>query len=303
MKEKNVLSLIRNTPLVRLNLGGKDDAEIFAKLEFLNPGGSIKDRMALYMVNMAERRGVLKPGATIVEATTGNTGIALAMIGAIEGYRIIAVMPENMSQERRRIMEAFGAKVVLTPAKEGPVGAIKKRDELANEIKGSWVPDQFTNEDNVMAHQLGLGQEIIRQTGGKTDAFVAGIGTGGTLIGAAKALKKINLKVKIVAVEPEESAVLSGGKPGNHNIQGIGEGFIPKLVDLKLIDEIVGVSTCEAKKMARLLARKEGMLVGSSSGANVVASLKVARELGKGKVVVTVLPDRGERYLSEGLFK
>lgn len=299
---KNVLGVIGNTPLMRLSIGGKNKAFVFAKLEFLNPSGSVKDRMAVYMVEKAEKGGILHKGMTIIEATTGNTGIALAMVAAIKGYRMIAVMPENMSRERRQMMEAFGAEVVLTSAKDGPAGAIKKRDQLAKKISTSWIPGQFENENNVLAHQFGLGREIIKQTKGKVDAFVAGVGTGGTLIGVAKALKAVNPKVLIVAVEPEESPVLSGGKPGVHNIQGIGEGFIPELVDLKLIDKIVKVTTAEAEKIVRLLAKREGILVGTSSGANIVASLKVAERLGKGKIVVTILPDRGERYLSEGLF-
>lgn len=299
---ENILSIIGNTPLIKLDLGGKNEARILVKLEFLNPSGSVKDRMAAYMVKMAEMKKVLRPGMTIIEATTGNTGISFAMMATIKGYKMMAVMPENMSQERRKIMKAFGAEVILTPARDGPLGAIKKRDELAKKIKNSWVPGQFENEDNSLAHQKGLGQEIIRQTKGKVDAFVAGVGTGGTLIGVTRALKKVNPKVIIVAVEPAESAVLSKEKPGEHNIQGIGEGFIPKLVDLKLIDSIEKVSTEEAEKMTRWLAKKQGIFAGTSSGANVAASLKLAKKLGKGKIVVTVLPDRGERYLSESVF-
>ena len=255
------------------------------------------------MVEKAEKRGILRSGMTIIEATTGNTGIALAMVAVVKGYRLMAVMPENMSRERKQMVQAFGAEVVLTPVKDGPAGAINKRDQLAKEIIGSWVPGQFENGDNVLAHQFGLGQEIIKQTKGKVDAFVAGVGTGGTLIGVARALKKVNPEVLIVAVEPAESAVLSGGKPGMHNIQGIGEGFIPRLVDLKLIDRVVKVSTREAEKTARSLARTEGILAGTSSGANVAASLVVARRLGREKKVVTILSDRGERYLSQGLFE
>lgn len=301
MRYNNILDVIGNTPLMRINLTGRNDAIVLAKLEFLNPG-SIKDRMAYYMVKMAEKRGILKQRMTIIEATSGNTGIAFAVIAALKGYKMIAVMPEDMSEERRQIIEAFGAKVVLTPAKEGPKGAIQKRDELVKKISNSWVPDQFGNDDNVLAHQKTTGREIIKQTDGKIDAFVAGVGTGGTLMGVAKALKKVNSKVKIVAVEPAESAVLSGGKPGEHGIQGIGEGFIPRLVDLKMIDEVIPIGTREAKQMSRVLARKEGLLVGISSGANVVGSLKMAKKLDRGKVVVTVLPDRGERYLSLRLF-
>jgi len=302
MINQNILEIVGNTPFMKLNFGEQNQATILVKLEFLNPSGSIKDRMALYMLKIAEKKGLLLPGATIIEATTGNTGISFAMIAAIKGYRMMAVMPENMSQERRQIMKAFGAKVVLTPTREGPTGAIRKRDQLAKEIRGSWVPGQFENEDNVLAHQFGLGKEILKQTRGKVDAFVAGVGTGGTLIGVARVLKKINPKIKIVAVEPAESAVLSGGKPGEHNIQGIGEGFIPEVVELNIIDQVERVSTKEAEQMARKLAKTQGILVGTSSGANVTASLKMAKLLGRGKVVVTVLPDRGERYLSQSLF-
>lgn len=301
MINQNILKVIGKTPLMRINLIGRREAVVLAKLEFLNPG-SIKDRMALFMTERAERKGILKPGTTIIEATSGNTGIAFSMIAAIKGYKMIAVMPKDLSQERQQTMKALGAKVVLTPAKEGPKGAIRKRDELARKISNSWVPDQFGNEDNVVAHQKSLGKEIIEQTNGKVDAFVAGVGTGGTLIGVAKALKKTNLQVKIVAVEPAESAVLSGGKQGEHGIQGIGEGFIPRLINLRWLDEVITVSTIEAKQMSRRLAKEEGLLVGISSGANVVGALEMAKKLGKGKVVVTVLPDRGERYLSSGLF-
>lgn len=298
----NILKVIGNTPLMDISLGGENKASILAKLEFLNPSGSVKDRMALYMVEKAEKRGTLRSGMTIIEATTGNTGISLAMMAAIKGYRMIVVMPENMSRERRQMIEAFGAKVILTATKDGPNGAIEKRDRLAKEIANSWVPGQFENEDNVLAHQLGLGREIVEQTGGKVDAFVAGVGTGGTLVGVAKALRAVNPKVLIVAVEPAESAVLSNENPGQHNIQGIGEGFIPQLVDLKLIDQVFKVSTRQAEKMTRLLAKKEGILTGTSAGANVAASRKISKKLRKGKIVVTILPDRGERYLSENLF-
>jgi cysteine synthase A len=301
MRYKNILDAIGKTPLLRIRFTGEGDAVLLAKLEFLNPG-SIKDRMALYMVKMAEKRGILKPGMTIIEATSGNTGIAFSMISAVKGYRMIAVMLENMSQERQQIMRAFGARVILTSAKKGPQGAIEKRDKLARKIPHSWIPDQFGNNDNVIAHQRTTGREIIKQTGGKVNVFVAGVGTGGTLMGVAKALKEVKPKVKIVAVEPAESAVLSGKKPGLHGIQGIGEGFIPALVDFRLIDEVITVSTKKARQMARRLAKKEGMLVGISSGANIVAALRMAQKLGKGKVVVTVLPDRGERYLSTELF-
>lgn len=303
MKYKNILETIGNTPLVKINnIEPENRAEIYAKFETLNPSGSIKDRMALYMVQQAEKRGTLKPGTTIIEATTGNTGIAFAMIAAIKGYRMIAVMPKNMSVERRLMMKAFGAKIILTPANQGPRAAIAKRNELNRKIKNSWIPGQFENIDNIKAHELSTAREIIEDTKGKIEAFVAGVGTGGTLIGIANALKKINPKIIIVAVEPSESAVLSGNKEGHHNIQGIGEGFIPKLVSLRMIDKIEKVSTQEAINMARSIVTQEGMLVGTSSGANLAASLRTAKILGKGKTVITIFPDRGERYLSEKAF-
>lgn len=300
MKYQNILKTIGNTPLVKINNIEPDNrAKIYAKFEALNPSGSIKDRMALYMVQQAEKRGALKPSATIIEATTGNTGIAFAMVAVIKGYKMIAVMPENMSIERRLMMKAFGAKIILTPTNLGPRAAIAKRDELARKIKNSWIPDQFESIDNVKAHELYTAKEIMKEAGSKIDAFVAGIGTGGTLIGVANALKKVNPDIIIVAVEPSESAVLSGGDEGQHNIQGIGEGFIPKLVNLKTIDKVEKVSTQLAVDMVKRIALNEGMFVGTSSGANLVASLRIAKILGKKKTVVTVFPDRGERYLSE----
>jgi cysteine synthase A len=302
MKNNNILDLIGDRPLIKIRLTKKDEAVILAKPEFLNPG-SIKDRMALYMAGMAERKGLLKVGTTIIEATSGNTGIAFSMIAAVKGYKMMAILSEgDISKENRKIMEAFGAKVILTPKKEGPKGAILKKDELMRKIPNAWSPDQFRNIDNIIAHQKITGQEIIAQTKGQVDAFVAGVGTGGTLMGVAKALRKVNPKVKIVAVEPTESAVLSGKRAGEHGIKGIGEGFIPKLLDLKMINEIIPVRTEKAREMSRRLAKSEGILVGISSGANMVTSLKIAKKLGKGKRVVTVLPDRGERYMSRGLF-
>ena len=288
--EKNILGTVGNTPLIKIG-------KIFAKLETTNPTGSVKDRMAWYMVKNAEERGELNPGRRIIEVTSGNTGIAFAMISAIRGYRFTAVMPESMSIERRKMMEAFGAELILTPAEEDIWGAIKKYNELAREHTDAWLPKQFENPDNIEAHEKGLGKEIIMQTDGKVDAFVAGTGTGGTLIGVAKALKKVNPNVKIVAVEPAESAVMSGGKPGSHKIQGIGEGFIPKIVkdNMRLIDKVITVKSDDAIKMQKKLAKEHGILVGISSGANVLAAMQLSK---KYKNVVTVLPDRGERYLS-----
>jgi cysteine synthase A len=278
------------TPMIRIG-------NVMAKLETTNPTGSVKDRMAIYMVRKAEERGELKPGSRIIEVTSGNTGIALAMISAIRGYKFTAVMPESMSPERRKMMKAFGADIVLTPAGEDMEGAMKRYDELVKENPGAWLPRQFENPDNVAAHREGLGREIVKETGGKIDAFVAGIGTGGTLIGVAQALKEANPGIRIIGVEPAESAVLSGGKPGHHRIQGIGEGFIPKIVqeNRNLIDEVIAVRSEDAISKSRELSTKHGILVGISSGANVLAAEQAGK---KYRNVVTILPDRGERYLS-----
>lgn len=285
----DILDAIGNTPLITVD-------GIYAKLEATNPSGSIKDRMAWHMVKKAKAAGRLRPGSRILEATSGNTGIAFAMISAVRGYRFTAVMPESMSVERRRMMEAFGAKLVLTPANEDMAGAMRRYRELALEDPGAWLPRQFENEDNVEAHELGTGQEIIRQCG-RVDAFVAGIGTGGTLLGVARALKKAWPGVKVVGVEPAESAVLSGGAPGSHGIQGIGEGFVPELVrdNRHLMDEVVAVRTRDAVEMSKRLAREHGVLAGISSGANMLAALEARKKYGK---VATIFPDRGERYLS-----
>jgi len=289
-----ILSLIGNTPLIKIG-------RVYAKLETTNPSGSIKDRMAAYMVEKAEERGELRPGSRIIEITTGNTGISFAMISAVKGYRFTAIMPKSMSAEREGLMRAFGAEVILTPAEENMEGAFKKYNQMAKENPDAWFPKQFENPDNIEAHRIGLGREIIEQTCGEIDAFVAGIGTGGTLIGVAKALKAFNPKIRIIGVEPEESAVLSGGKPGLHKIQGIGEGFVPKVVEenIGLIDEVIKVKSDDAIREVRKLAREYGLLVGISSGANILAAEMLSK---KYKKVVTVLPDRGERYLSVGLF-
>jgi len=290
-----ILKQIGNTPLIRIG-------KVYAKLETTNPSGSIKDRMAAYMIRKAEERGELRPGSKIIEATTGNTGISFAMISAIKGYKFIAVMPKSMSVERENLMKAFGAEIVLTPVKDNMEGAFKKYNQLTRKNPDAWLPRQFENPDNIEAHRIGLGREIIEQTSGEIDAFVAGIGTGGTLIGVAKALKEFNPKIRIIGVEPEESAVLSGGKPGLHKIQGIGEGFVPKVVEenIGLIDGVIKVKSDDAIREVRKLAREYGVLVGISSGANIFA----AKILGKKyKKVITVLPDRGERYLSTGLFE
>ena len=294
----NVSELIGNTPMIKLTRvveGGM--AEIIAKLESFNPGGSVKDRICLSMINDAESRSLLKPGGTIVEPTSGNTGIGLAMIGAARGYRVVLTMPETMSQERIHILKSYGAEVVLTPGSEGMSGAIKKAEEIVADT-GAFMPQQFKNPANPEIHRRTTAVEILKSTSGRVDAFVAGVGTGGTITGVGEVLKNKNPSVKIVAVEPAASPVLSGGQPGPHKIQGIGAGFVPDVLNVKIIDEIVKVADIEAYQTVRLLSRKEGMLVGFSSGAACFAALKVARDLGEGKVVVTVFPDTGERYLS-----
>jgi len=277
MKEKNILETIGNTPLVKID-------NIFAKLETVNPSGSIKDRMAKYMAEKAKERGQLKPGFYIIEATSGNTGISFAMISALKGYKFIAVMPENIGREKRKLMKIFGAKFVLTSERGGLESAIKKTEELAKRYKKVWLPKQFGNPDNVEAHRRGLGKEILKEVN-KIDAFVAGIGTGGTLMGVAKALREKFPKVKIIGVEAAESS---------HQIEGISDGIVPKILDFSLIDRIIKIKSRDAIETTKKLARKEGLLVGISSGANVLAALKLSK---KYENVVTVLPDRAERYL------
>jgi cysteine synthase A len=299
---KSILDLVGNTPVVELAKINNTRSTILAKLEALNPSGSIKDVMALYMMGVAEKKGLLKPGSTIIEATSGNTGISFAMLAPLKGCKFVAVMPEHMSKERRQMMQAFGAEVVLTPEKEGFVGTLKKVEQLAKENKSVWLPRQFDNPDNIAAHKEITGKRILQQVGDKIDAFVAGVGTGGTLMGVAEALRKVYPNVKIVAVEPAESAVMSGGKPSSHLIQGIGPGFIPSLINMDLVDEAIKVKSNDAVAMTRRLMKEEGLMVGISSGANVLAALEVAQRLGKDKTIVTILPDRGERYLSMDLF-
>ncbi len=295
----SVVELIGNTPMVKLSrIVEEDMAEIIGKLESFNPGGSVKDRICLSMIEDAEKKGLLKPGATVIEPTSGNTGIGLAMVCSVKGYGCILTMPETMSVERIYILKSYGAEVVLTPGADGMLGSIKKAEELLKETANSFMPQQFKNEANPRIHRKTTAREILKDTNGKIDAFVAGIGTGGTITGVGEVLKKQNRKIKIVAVEPEASAVLSGKEAGPHKIQGIGAGFIPEVLNRDIVDEIIQVSDDDAFKTSRRLAREEGLFMGISAGAAVWAAMKVARGLGKAKVVVVVLPDTGERYFS-----
>jgi cysteine synthase A len=296
---ENILELIGFTPMVKLNkVIDKDMAEIYAKLESFNPGGSVKDRICLSMIEDAEKKGKLKPGATVVEPTSGNTGIGLAMVCAVKGYRCILTMPESMSLERVFILKSYGAEVVLTPAIEGMSGAIKKAEEIIKKTPSTFMPQQFDNSANPEIHRRTTAKEILAATDGKLEAFVAGVGTGGTITGVGEILKKKNHKIKIVAVEPSTSAVLSGEGAGPHKIQGIGAGFIPKVLNPTIIDEIVTVEDNQAFHVTKRLAREEGLFVGISAGAAALAALKVAKDLGRGKRVVVILPDTGERYFS-----
>ncbi|AYV68817.1 MULTISPECIES: cysteine synthase A [Niallia] len=300
----SVVDLIGGTPIVKLNrLVDDSSADVYLKLEYMNPGSSVKDRIALAMIEAAEKSGDLKPGSTIIEPTSGNTGIGLAMVAAAKGYRAILVMPETMSMERRRLLKAYGAELVLTPGPEGMGGAIRKAEELAKE-NGYFIPQQFKNISNPEVHRLTTGPEIVEAFGeGGLDAFIAGIGTGGTITGAGEVLKEKYSNIKIYAVEPADSPVLSGGKPGPHKIQGIGAGFVPEILNSEVYDGIIKVTNEDAFEYARRAGKEEGVLGGISSGAAIYAALQVAKELGKGKKVLAIIPSNGERYLSTPLYQ
>ena len=295
----SVLDLIGNTPMVKLSkVVAPGSADVYAKLEMFNPGGSVKDRIALNMIDAAEKKGLLKPGAVIVEPTSGNTGIGLAIVGAVKGYKVILAMPEGTSLERIQILESFGAQVILTPARDGMVGAVERAREIIATTKDAFIPQQFMNADNPAMHRKTTAKEILRDTNEKLDAFVAGVGTGGTITGVGEVLKKHDSKIRIIGVEPKNSAVLSGGKAGPHMIQGIGAGFVPDVLNRSILDEVVPVDDQDAYQTAKKLAREEGIFAGLSCGAACFAALATAKKLGAGKTVVVLFPDSGERYLS-----
>ena len=300
---ENIIKLIGNTPIVKLNsISGPEDAEIWAKLEGFNPGGSVKDRIALSMIETAEREGKLKPGGTIIESTSGNTGIGLALIAAVKGYKLILTMPETMSLERRQIFQAFGAEMVLTPGSRGMMGSLEEAELILKKNPDYFMPMQFENPANPEVHRKTTAVEIIDALGADIDGFVAGVGTGGTITGVGEVLKSRNAGILIAAVEPAASPVLSGGDPGPHKIAGLGAGFFPGVLNTKIYNEIIPVSDENAAAMARRIARKEGILAGISSGAAAWAALRIAGKLGKDKKVVVIFPDSGDRYLSTGLF-
>lgn len=299
----SIEELIGQTPIVKLNrIVEEEMADVYLKLEFMNPGSSVKDRIALAMIDAAIEEGTLKEGDTIIEPTSGNTGIGLAMVAAAKGLKAILVMPDTMSLERRNLLRAYGAELVLTPGAEGMGGAIRKAEAISKE-KDLFMPQQFNNKANPEIHRKTTGKEIVEQMGDQLDAFVSGIGTGGTITGAGEVLKEAYPGIKIVAVEPTDSPVLSGGKPGPHKIQGIGAGFVPSILDTEIYDQVITVKNEEAFEYARLAAKTEGILGGISSGAAIFAALKVAKELGKGKKVLAVIPSNGERYLSTALYQ
>ncbi|RJQ17939.1 MAG: cysteine synthase A [Nitrospiraceae bacterium] len=301
--QPNILNLIGNTPIVKLNhIPEPGDAEIWAKLEGFNPGGSVKDRIALSMVETAERDGRLAPGGTIIEPTSGNTGIGLAMIAAVKGYRLILTMPETMSLERRQMFQAFGSELVLTPGARGMMGSVEEAEVILKKNPGYFMPMQFENPSNPEVHRKTTAVEIMEALGTNIDGFVAGVGTGGTITGVGEALRSSKPDIWIAAVEPAASPVLSGGNPGPHKIAGIGAGFFPGVLNTGIYDEVITVTDDDAASTARQLAKREGILAGISSGAAAWAALKVARKLGKDKKVVVIFPDRGDRYLSTGLF-
>ena len=303
---ENLTALIGNTPLVELKQIEKVEqlqARLIAKVEYFNPGGSVKDRIALAMIEDAEAKGLLKPGAVIIEPTSGNTGIGLAWVASVKGYKLILTMPETMSVERQNLLKALGATLVLTPGAEGMKGAIRKANELKEQHPGAIIPQQFENAANPAIHERTTGEEIWRDTDGVVDYFVAGVGTGGTLSGTARSLKKHNPLLKAIGVEPAGSPVLSGGNPGPHKIQGIGAGFVPKNFDASVVDQVIPVQDNEAIRASRLLAKHEGLLVGISAGAAIHAAIQLAKkEENKGKTIVALLPDTGERYLSTVLY-
>lgn len=299
---KNIGESVGKTPLVKLNnLVDEDSAEILVKVEFFNPSSSVKDRASLYMIEGAEKEGLLKKGGTIIEPTSGNTGVGLAMIGAAKGYKVILVMPDTMSVERRKLMEAYGAQIILTDGAKGMSASVELAKKLAEE-NNYFMPNQFGNKYNLQAHYETTGVEILEDTGGEIDAFVAGVGTGGTISGAGKRLKEHNKDIILVAVQPSKSPVLTGGPASGHKIQGIGANFVPEIYDADLVDEVLSIDDEVAYAYARRMAKEEGILCGISSGGNVAAASIIAKRLGKGKRVVTVLPDTGERYLSTELY-
>ncbi len=304
MIKNNILETVGNTPVVRINKLNQSGAEVLVKVESRNPGGSIKDRVGIAMVEDAERRGLLKPGALIVEPTSGNTGIGLAVAAAVKGYRLILTMPDTMSEERRKLLAAFGAELVLTPGAEGMTGSIEKAEEILKENPGSWMPQQFKNPANPAVHQAATAPEIWADCDGRLDMIVAGVGTGGTLTGTAVWLKKKNPAIRAVAVEPADSPLLSQGKSGPHKLQGIGANFIPEILDRSVIDEIIAVRHEDAGVIARRCAAEEGILIGISGGAALFAALELAkRPENAGKRILAILPDSGERYLSSWLFQ